>query len=89
MRRDLHERRGHGKHRVAASHHATALGVLGGDERFRGRDGDVHGGVGEERIDRERLGGILAVGGGIGDWEGNGREEVGLAARDRRQPRTG
>jgi len=42
----------------------------------------VHGGVGEERIDRERLGGILAVGGGIGDWEGNGREGVGLAARD-------
>ena len=80
---DLHECRGHGKHsRRRESHHATALGVLGGDERLRGRDGDVHGGVGEERIDRERLGGILAVGGGIGDWEGNGREGVGLAARD-------
>ena len=30
----------------------------------------------------ETPGGILAVGGGIGDWEGNGREGVGLAARD-------
>lgn len=42
----------------------------------------MHGGVGEERVDRERLGGILAVGGGIGDGEGDGREGLRLAARD-------